>query len=94
MKKLFLIFLIIPTHVFADYINDDIIAGCDGLYAYQAVFALKTRTCLLGSYLPANSLVCELCPSGYTCSGGTYDFNADIFSGATDNDSKNSLAPK
>ena len=83
MKKQLLIFLLVSQSAIADYINNDIVAGCDNVYTYRAIFAPKTRTCSSGNYLPANSLTCEECPSGYTCSGGTYDFNADRFSGAT-----------
>lgn len=83
MKKVLLIFLLASQSAVADYINNDIIAGCDAVYVYRAVFTPKTLACSSGNYLPANSLTCEKCPSGYTCNGGTYDFNADNFSGAT-----------
>ena len=83
MKKVLLLSLLIAQPVFAEYVVSDIIAGCNDLGAYRAVFMPIPVTCAPGYYLPANALRCEICPSGYTCNGGTYDFNQDEFSGAT-----------
>ena len=41
--------------------------------------------CSSGQYLPANSTSCSACPGGYTCSGGTYFFNASADQGKTPN---------
>ena len=83
MKKIILLSLLITQPAFAEYVVSDIIAGCNDLGAYRAVFMPIPVTCAPGYYLPANALRCEICPSGYTCNGGTYDFNQDEFSGAT-----------
>ena len=82
MKKLLLLSLLFIQPVYAEYITNDIVSGCDGMYAYRAKFVLHAATCPSGYYLPANALSCELCPNGHICNGGTYSYNPDIFQGA------------
>ena len=48
---------------------------------YFAIYEPNSYTCNSGQYLPANALGCVSCPTGLTCNGGTFDFNADIFQG-------------
>lgn len=41
-----------------------------------AEFELMSITCVNGTYLPANATTCSPCPNGYTCPGGTFEFDA------------------
>ena len=82
MKKILLLSLLLIQPVYAEYITNDIVSGCDGGYFYRAQFVKKQIICPNGYYLPANALSCELCPNGYACNGGTYSFNENNFSGA------------
>ena len=59
---------------------DDIV--CDAsIYNYVAVYEINTYNCSSGYYLPANTLGCKQCPSGFNCPGGTFQFNPDMFQG-------------
>lgn len=50
-----------------------------------AQWALSSYTCQSGKYLPANGTSCTNCASGYTCSGGTFNFDPDEDQGLTPN---------
>lgn len=59
---------------------DDIV--CDtNIDTYFAIYEINTYDCTSGYYLPANTLGCKSCPSGFNCPGGTFQFNPDIFQG-------------
>lgn len=79
MKSILIIFIaFLPTIVMADDLyTNDIIGGCGDVYSYSAEFELISYTCSSGQYLPAGAISCEACPDGYTCSGGTFSFNAN-----------------
>jgi len=81
MKKntlLFLLFFISPA--FAESAN-----MC-GMPGYHRMYAVpKSFTCPSGQFLPANAYQCVSCPDGYSCAGGTYDFNSKIAQGLTNN---------
>ncbi len=70
----FLCFIISPA--FATY-NTDILEACSADFAHTLIAFYKpnTYTCSAGNYLPAKSITCSVCPSGYTCVGGSYVFN-------------------
>ena len=70
MKKYFLFLFFISIPAFADDL--ECVAGDYELYA---TFTPKTVVCDDNEFLPANSLTCQQCPSGYTCNGGTFTFN-------------------
>ena len=75
MKKLFLIFVFIfSTNAFA-LITEDIVNGCDVQTRFMPVFQINSYECQSGYFLPADTLGCQPCPTGHTCSGGTFDYN-------------------
>ena len=45
------------------------------------IFKKNSYTCNAGYYLPANAIACVVCPTGYTCVGGTYDFDDNVDQG-------------
>ena len=62
------------------YINN--IAGdCGNVYSYHAVFDVLAFNCAQGYFLPAGALSCVACPDGYTCDGGTFEFNVNVTQG-------------
>ena len=78
--------------VYADYITQDIVDGCNvsslrptqnNITKFIPKFRVKTFTCNSGYFLPANTDHCVQCPNGYTCPGGTFDFNPDKARGIT-----------
>ena len=78
MKKLFAFLLLIFITQIA--MADDIV--CDtNIDTYFAIYEINTYDCTSGYYLPANTLGCKSCPSGFNCPGGTFQFNPDIFQG-------------
>ena len=60
---------------YAEYITTNVQNGCNGTSKYTAVFTPNEYTCAPGYYLPANAVACVACPVGYSCDGGTYNFN-------------------
>ena len=55
---------------------------CDtNVTKYHALYTLNNYTCQNGTFLPANTLGCRACPTGATCPGGEYYFNADTYNG-------------
>ena len=81
MKKLLLLSLLIINPVYG-YYTTDIPNKCGSMSKMFTVFTINQYTCPAGEFLPAYTLGCRACPVGYTCNGGTYDFNDDIFQGA------------
>ena len=59
---------------------DDIVCDDSGI-TYFAIYEINTYDCTSGYYLPANTLGCQPCPSGFNCPGGTFQFNPDMFQG-------------
>ena len=77
MKKTlaFLLTIFVTQSVFAE-------VACNvDLSKYYARYRANTYTCQNGQYLPANTLGCVTCPTGFTCPGGTFEFNPDRFQG-------------
>ena len=70
----FLCFIISPA--VAAY-NTDISEACSADFAHNLIAFYKPNIyiCSAGNYLPANSVTCSVCPSGYVCAGGSYAFN-------------------
>ena len=55
---------------------------CDAdINEFIAIYKPYKYTCAQGEYLPANTLGCVVCPTGFNCPGGTYDFNPVYFQG-------------
>ncbi len=78
MHKLFAFLLLIFITQIA--MADDIV--CDSAsIRYLAVYEINSYDCATGYYLPANTLGCKPCPSGFNCPGGTFQFNPDMFQG-------------
>ena len=82
--------IFITQSVWADYITQNTINGCDDSVIgidnnnhsnMFAIFAPTQYTCSSGQYLPANIDGCRTCPANGTCSGGTYTFNESSSSG-------------
>ena len=74
MKKILLLSLLIINPSFAEMM-------CDNATDYFAVYEPNSYTCNPGQYLPANTVGCVSCPVGWTCPGGTFDFNPNEYQG-------------
>ena len=78
MNKLFasLLFIFITQIALADNVV------CDVSYKeYKAIYEINKYDCAPGYFLPANTLGCVACPSGFNCPGGTFEFNPDEYQG-------------
>ena len=80
MKKVLLIFLLIPISAFADEVfMSNITNGCSsGLNSdtfFLPKFTPNQYQCNSGYYLPANTDHCVVCPAYYDCNGGTFTFD-------------------
>ena len=84
MKKLFIIFItLFSINAFA-YYTEDLENQCGVINNhFFAVFEVISYTCDAGYFLPADTLGCRPCPTGYTCNGGTFEYNAVQSQGAT-----------
>ena len=79
--------LFLPNIVWADDLyTNNIVGGCGDAYYYAAKFDPISYTCNSGYFLPAGAISCEECPDDYTCSGGTFVFNANQTQGIDDGD--------
>ena len=59
-----------------EYITQTMNNSCENQYHKMVgVFEINQYTCSSGQFLPANTLGCVSCPTGYTCAGGTFTFN-------------------
>ena len=94
MNKLFasLLFIFITQIAFADNVI------CDVSYkGYKAIYEPNKYDCAPGYFLPANTLGCVVCPDGFVCPGGAFEFNPEFFHGVdvlsiTDNVMNNACA--
>ena len=92
MKIILLLSLLITQPVFAEYITNDIINGCNTETLHDInnitnmfpVFSAHKHTCNSNEFLPAYTDGCRTCPVGYTCNGGTYAFNETMAQGITE----------
>ena len=68
--------------------------GCNGSYRFAPVFQINSYTCQSGYFLPANTEGCQPCPTGATCSGGTFTFNTTTAQGIVVNYPLNNTVTK
>ena len=85
MKKISLLFFLIFTStVFAETVSDFTnMCAATGYKRLYAIFPKNEYTCLPGYFLPADAETCAACPNGYTCDGGTFNYNATNAQGLT-----------
>lgn len=77
MKNLFVflsVFFVMQS-VFADMTCDTDVTD------YYALYAPNSYACASGQFLPADAIACVACPNGFTCDGGTFNFNENYFQG-------------
>ena len=77
MKKIFVLSLLFYSMASMAITVDDFNNVC-GLYAYDnmyATFAPDSYSCESGQFLPANGVGCANCLAGFSCAGGTFDFD-------------------
>ena len=75
MKKILLLSLLFSRPLYAEMMCDT------GVSKYFAVYEINTYDCTSGYYLPANTDGCRVCPTGFNCPGGTFEFNPDEYHG-------------
>ena len=76
MKRLFVLFFVFILYPAYGYLVENDPRSCGNYSEVFAVFRVNQYTCQAGYFLPADTLGCEPCPSGYVCNGGTFNFNA------------------
>ena len=83
MKKLFSVFVFVFCVVGSvhAYVVSTVSAGCRPSTRMNAVFEVNTYNCSEGYYLPANAEGCQACIAGYTCPGGSFQFNENFAQG-------------
>ena len=76
MKKIIisLLCVFITNYAFAEFV-------CGEASVYRAIYDINSYTCAPGEFLPANTLGCVSCPNGFTCPGGTFNFDPDNIQG-------------
>lgn len=81
MKQLYVLFLFLFCFPIYAYISEDTTCTVAEVNAFNNIahlrpdFVRNIYVCDSGYFLPANTLGCQQCPSGYTCPGGTFKFN-------------------
>ena len=55
--------------------NENNVCAANYAHGIYAVFTPIDYVCDSGYFLPANSTTCIACPDGYSCAGGTFNFN-------------------
>ena len=89
MKKIFVLFsFVFTSSAGADIVTDfSNMCGDVGYDRVYAVFSPVPIICEPGTFLPADALACASCPDGYTCNGGTFEYNETDAQGLTLNQS-------
>ncbi len=83
-KKIFIFLLFFLTNnAYATFIDQTFVDGCEldnfitnnDIANLLPVYEPTVYTCSSGQFLPANTLGCRSCPTGYNCPGGQFKFN-------------------
>jgi len=84
MKKIFALSFVILTYPAFGTYTTTIPNACT---SYGDIFYARLDpiqySCNAGEFVPANTLGCRTCPAGYTCPGGTLEFNEIYAQGLT-----------
>ena len=84
--RMFVLFLFVMIFNIYDVYGDTVYIenvgnGCSHIATMTALFEPNVHVCATGYYLPANTDICEICPSWAVCDGGIYTFNENINQG-------------